>query len=291
MDRASKSRAVVVGHLTLTAPAIVVSLLLAFPAWWALGPSVVPYYLLAGIGLAWQWYLVGLPVWKQWLAAQGAPTEEVNDLAHRAGLAWPVAAAIGPFALHTAAAALCGIHLGPWMLSRWYAWIRPLAGMSAHHPTGDDYLQNFELASIVPALVLGYLLSKRFERLASYAWILPTLLLGYKLLTFAEPPVSVLASHSSTRFEYFFVIQRTMPTFTAGFGGVDPVRVALQMSLVAPFYAGLAYSAGAIAGKHNLLKRIFGHPTVQLEPETAQQDQDIESPLSDESEKAMHPVD
>jgi len=30
---------------------------------------------------------------------------------------------------------------------------------------------------------------------------------------------------------------------------------------------------------------------VQSEPETAQQDQDIESPLSDESEKAVHPVD
>jgi len=213
MYSALKSRAVVMGHLSITAPAFVVSLLLPFLAWRALGPTVVPYYLMAGIAIGWEWYLVRLPDWDEWLAANGALPEEVDALAHRAGLAWPLKASIGPFALHTAAAGLCGIHLGPWLLSRWYAWGRPLAGMSARTPTGNDYLHNFELASIVPALVLGYILSTRFNRLASYAWVLPTVILAYKFLTVSVPPVSVLASYSSTRLEYFFVIQRTMPTF------------------------------------------------------------------------------
>lgn len=48
-----------------------------------------------------------------------------------------------------------------------------------------------------------------------------------------------------------------MPTFTPGFGGADPVRVALQMSVIAPFYAGLAYSAGAIIATRHLLERVF----------------------------------
>jgi len=288
MDGALRSRAVVVGHLTLTAPAIVVSLLSPFLALRALGPTVVPYYFLAGLAIAWQWYLVGLPGWKKWLANKGAPAEEVHDLAYRAGLVWPVDAAIGPFALHTAAAAICGTHLGPWLLNCWYAWLRPLAGMTSHHGTGNDYLQNFELVSILPALILGYLLSRRFERLATYAWILPTIILGYKLVTFAELPVSVLAPHSSTRFGYFFTIQRIMPTFTPGFGGVDVVRVALQMSVVAPFYAGLAYSAGAIAGKQNLLKRVFGHTPMQLKSENAPTEENLETGSGDQAQTVGH---
>jgi hypothetical protein len=268
MDRALRSRAVVMGHLTLTAPAIVVTLLVPFQTWGMLGPTLIFYYLLAGIALAWQWYLVALPGWKKWLAEKGAPDGEVDDLAHRAGLAWPVDAAIGPFALHTAAAALCGIHMGPWLVSRWFLWIRPLAGMSARYATGNDFLQNFELASIVPALVLGYLLSKRSARFASYAWILPTAILGFRLLTFAEPRPSVFASHPLTRYEYFFLIQRTVPTFTSVLAGVDPIRVAQQMFAVAPFYAGLSYSVGATAVRHNLLKRIFGHLPVEPDSET-----------------------
>jgi hypothetical protein len=104
--------------------------------------------------------------------------------------------------------------------------------------------------------------------MATSAWILPTVILVYKLLTFTEPYASILALHSSTRFSYFFVLQRTMPTF---FGGGDPVRVTEQIDVVAPFYAGVAYSIGALAATHNLLERFFGHSrSVQTEPELAE---------------------
>ena len=251
----STTRAVVVGHLMLTAPALAVVLFVPFFGLRMFGPRKLPYYLIAGIAVAWQWYLVALPSWEKWLAGKGVPQEEVANLAHRAGLAWPGITVVGFLALHTTAAAMCGIHFGPWLLSRWYVWILPLLGMSSHAPTGNDWLQHFELVSIVPAFVVGYLLSGHFKRSATSAWILPTAILAYELLRFVEPRVSVLALHSSTRFQYFFVIQRTMPTFTPGFGGVDPVRVALQMSVVAPFYAGLAYTAGALAATHRLFGR------------------------------------
>jgi hypothetical protein len=244
------------------------------------GPFLFVYYLMVGIAIGWQWYLVALPNWKKWLTGKGAQPEEVDALSHRSGLAWPADTAIGPFALHTAAAAVCGIHLGPWLLSRWYAWILPLTGRSSHIPTGNDYLQKFELASIVPALIVGYLLAKRYGRFAVYAWVLPTLVLVYKLLMFTEPNVSVFASSSSmTRFKYFFVIQRTAPTFTSGFGGVDPIRVAQQMTVVAPFYAGLAYSVGALAGKRRLLDRVFHPSSMQVETEPIE---------SDQPEKSVH---
>jgi len=71
-----------------------------------------------------------------------------------------------------------------------------------------------------------------------------------------------------------------MPTFTPDFGGVDPIRVALQISTVAPFYSGIAYTAGALAAKHNLLKRVFGHSPTQLEPELkAEEHAGSESPV------------
>jgi hypothetical protein len=282
MDNALTSRAILVGHLTLTVPAAAAILIAPFFGLRMFGPSLFFYYLMVGIAIGWQWYLVALPNWKKWLTGKGAQPEEVDTLAHSSGLAWPADAAIGPFALHTAAAAICGIHLGPWLLSRWYAWVLPLTGRSNHIPTGNDHLQNFELVSIVPALIVGYLLARRFGRFAAYAWVLPTLVLVFKLLTFTEPSVSVLASSSSmTRFEYFFVIQRTMPTFTPGFGGVDPIRVAQQMTVIAPFYAGLAYSVGALAGKRHLLDRVFSLSSMQVEPEPIE---------TDHSEKPAHEI-
>jgi hypothetical protein len=284
------SRATLVGHLVMTAPAIAAILLIPFFSLYMFGPFLFIFYVMTGIGIGWQWYLVALPNWKKWLTGKGAQQEEIESLARRSGLAWPADAAIGPFALHTAAAAICGVHLGPWLLSRWYVWMLPLTG-TIHIPTGNEHLQNFELVSIVPALVLGYLLARRFGRFAAYAWVLPTVVLAYKLLTFTEPHASVLAASSSmTRFEYFFVIQRRIPTFSPGFGGVDPIRVALQMTIVALFYSGLAYSVGALAGKRNLLDRVFRRSPIQDEPEGMETQQSEYQTKSEKPEKPEKPV-
>jgi hypothetical protein len=106
-----------------------------------------------------------------------------------------------------------------------------------------------------------------------WAWILPTIILSYKLLTFTDPHASVLASDPWSRFSYYFVIERYMPTLY-NFRGSDPVRVTAQMVVVAPFYSGVAYSIGALMRKHNVLERIIKsflrepEPTVFL-PEEA----------------------
>ena len=282
----STSRAVVIGVLTIVIPAAVGILLVPFLGLRMFGPHLFLYYVVAGIAIGWQWCLANLPRWKGWLSKRGIQDKEIEDLAHRTGLARLEETAIGPWAFHTTAAAVCGIHLGPWLLSRWFVWILPLAGISTGAPTGNDYLQHFELASIVPACVIGYLLVRYFPRLALWAWILPTGVLLYKLLTFTEPYASVIAPHSSTRLSYFFVIQRSMPTFTVGFGGVDPIRVAQQMFVVAPFYAGVAYSVGALAASHNLLEKLFGHsPSVQPEPKLPQTERADDGIIEGEIEK------
>jgi hypothetical protein len=266
MDEGSTSRGIVIGHLTITGPALAAIVLVPVIGLRMFGPSLFVYYVLAGMSIGWQWYKLALPGWKNWLIRKGAQNDQVEHLAHRAGLVWHGEEMIGPFALHTTAAAVCGIHFGPWLLGRWFVWILPLAGVPTGTLTADYFLKNFEIATIVPALVVGYMLSRHIPRLAMYAWILPALILVYKLLTFTEPYTSVFATQSSTRFSYFFVIERSMPTLE-DFRGADPIRVAAQMLIVAPFYAGLAYSLGALAERHNLLKKIFGHsPNIEPEP-------------------------
>jgi hypothetical protein len=278
MRSVSAPRAMIVGHLTITAPVIAAILVVPFVGMRMLGPGVgLVYYVFAAIALGWQWYSIALPRWKGWLTERGFQPEEVARLARQAGLAWPLESTVGPFAFHTTAAVVCGNFFGPWLLSRWDLWIAPLLGMPSHRPTGNDWLQHFELTSIVPALVVGYLLSKHLRRLSLWAWIAPTIILAYQLWAFTDPPASVLAApHHSMRWEYFFVIQRTMPTFTPGFGGVDPIRVAAQMFVISPFYAGLAYSAGAFAAMHDLLKRIFPASVRESEGETAQTEEHVE---------------
>ena len=145
IDRALARRAVVIGHLIFAAPAIAAILLVPFLGLYMFGPFLFVYYVLAGVTFGWQWYALALPCWKRWLARNGVQDEEAQQLTHRSGLAWLGEGKIGPFALHTTAAAVCGVYLGPWLLSRWFVWILPLAG-PVRAPTGTDYLQHFEVA-------------------------------------------------------------------------------------------------------------------------------------------------
>jgi hypothetical protein len=173
------------------------------------------------------------------------------------------------FALHTTIAAICALRIGPWLVGRWFAWILPLSGSTS--PTGftaysDYYLQHLELVSILPALAAGYVVCRYFQRLSTSAWILPTIILLYKLLTFADPHASVLFADPLSRFSYYFVIVRVSPTFS-DLRGSDPIRVWEQMSVVAPFYSGLAYSIGALVKSHNILERIIKGVFAEPEPE------------------------
>jgi hypothetical protein len=59
-----------------------------------------------------------------------------------------------------------------------------------------------------------------------------------------------------TSIKYFFDIQKVMPTWANPLVS-DPTRVAAQMFVTAPFYAGVAYSVGALIAKHELLTKLF----------------------------------
>jgi hypothetical protein len=133
----------------------------------------------------------------------------------------------------------------------------------------DWYLQHLELVMIVPALIAGYvnvsrfapaLVGKpvwdtRFDSAITWAWCVPALVLSYRMLQY-HAPSSVLFGGSMTSIKYFFDIQKVMPTWANPLVS-DPTRVAAQMFVTAPFYAGVAYSVGALASRYELLTKLF----------------------------------
>lgn len=264
-----RSRAVLLGHLTIIIPAIAVIPLMVFWGLYMFGPATLLYYICAGLAVAWQWYSIAIPRWKERLRERGIQESEIEDIKRRAGLLWLGASPVGLFAVHTTIVAVCALRVGPWLVGRWFGWVLPLVGNSATGFTAysDYYLQHLELASILPALAIGYVVCRYWqEKLATWAWILPTIVLSYKLLTFTDPRASIFASHPWSRFSYYFEIERFTPTFS-DLRGSDPVRLVQQMTVVAPFYSGVAYSIGALLKNHNVLERIIGSLSREPEPE------------------------
>jgi hypothetical protein len=194
---------------------------------------------------------------------------------------WPGCVAV--FILHALIIYTCAMNLSQWLVFHWFGWIAPAFNISIGIPPTDWYLQHFELATILPALAVGYLNVVRFlpagtrcylhelhsDSIATWAWSLPAIVLLYKILMY-DSPSSVLVGTSVTAVGYFFDIQKVMPTFANPLAS-DPVRLWAQMSVTAPFYAGVAYSLGALASQHQLLTKIFafekhGDTTTPQEP-------------------------
>lgn len=176
---------------------------------------------------------------------------------------------LGWFLLDTFLVYVCAIHLSPILVGRWFAWIVPALGIHSSVTPENWYLRHLELATIVPAFIAGYVDLGRFlpatigkqiatwrsGSAASLAWLIPTVLLLWHLLFF-HAPVSVLYRSSMSAFGYYFDIQHVMPTLSNLLAS-DPVRLLSQMYVTAPFYAGVAFSIGALVWKRRLLPRVF----------------------------------
>jgi hypothetical protein len=282
MDSRTKMRATLLGHLSATVPALAIPLAAVYFLLRMFGPFLLPYYILTGLALSWQWYVMATAQWKELLAKWGVQGDEIEELARRSGLFWPGASSIGLFAMHTAAAEICAVNLGPWLVFHWFGWVLPLTDFSTPTLGTDYYLQHLELVSIVPSLVVGYLMARHYRRRAMSAWILPTIILSYKLWTFTDPHGSVLAPNFWARFSYYFVIVQVMPTFR-DFYRSDPVRVAQQMFAVAPFYAGVAYSFGALLAQRGVFHR-YAESSIPDEDGSSQAADNAEGQLSERLE-------
>ena len=248
-----RQRPVLFGHLLITVPAIViVALTLIFPYYlFSVSPGW-PYYLTAALALAWQWYSAALLHWKSGLLKQGFTQPEVDNLAQQGGLALPFAS-IGLLALHTTAAALCASYFDIWLTGRWYHWILPSIGLSGQQFAPDArvyYLQHLALSNLVPPFIVGYFACHKYGRFALWAWALPTTIMAYKLFTFTDPSASVVIGGHWSRFPYYFGAN---VLYSPGF---DAQRFLEQVTIVAFFYSGIAYSVGAFTKNRGLFRRV-----------------------------------
>jgi len=166
-------------------------------------------------------------------------------------------AGIGSLVIHAVVVYACALYLSPWLVGRWFAWGVPIMHISPRVTPGDWYLEHLELISIMPALVMGCIAVRvRNPAGAIWVWIVPAFVLAYMMLQF-HAPSSVLYGSSMSAFRYYFDIKQVMPTIT-NFLTSDPVRVAAQRTVTAPFYAGAAYSLGAWVSKRSFFARLFG---------------------------------
>jgi hypothetical protein len=261
----SKGRALLWGYLLVTLPAVAaIPLVLLFrkylfvPGW--------PYYVITGTAIGYQWYAAALPRWRMVLRRKGISESEVEEIARQGGLVLPGASAVGLLALHTAAAALCATDLNPWFAGRIVHGVLPLIGAPPPPNAIDFYLRHFELVSVIPAFLLGYVISRKFPEFGSWAWLLPTIVMSYKLLTFADPHASVFAASDLWhRFSYYFVIEQLNTPYDLR-GLSDPERWLQQITVVAPFYSSVAYSVGALVVKSKAPERISESLSREPEP-------------------------
>jgi len=177
---------------------------------------------------------------------------------------------LGLFLLDTFLVYLCATCISPLLVGKLFASIVPsLESHSRTSPT-NWYLQHLAMATIVPALVAGYfdvgrLLPVLFARqpatwrsgsAAIQAWIIPTAVLLWGVLTFHASSSSVLYRSSTSAFQHYFDTQQVVPTFSTPLIA-DPRRMLGQMFVTAPFYAGVAFSLGALVWHHQLLSKLF----------------------------------
>lgn len=195
-------------------------------------------------------------------AVAESTSEHHEPLEIRSGIQW-----MGFFLLNTLLVYMC-VYVSRLLVGRYFLVVAAALDVPQRGSPWDWYLRHLEWLTIIPALVAGYIDVARFlpatvgKRIGEWrsgststcVWVLPTVLLLYKMLRVAFS--SALSGTSMSAFRYLFDIQKVMPTFANPLAS-DPVRVLAQMYVTAPFYAGVAFSVGALLWKHRLLPRLF----------------------------------
>jgi hypothetical protein len=157
----------------------------------------------------------------------------------------------GYFAMHLIAVYLLAIAISPLLAGFFYRQVVPRLGGSID-TSGElqYYFSHLLVASLLPAFIAGYLNFKYRHTASLWVWLVPAIILVYEICTFQ--PSSLLVSKWSGAFAYFFSSDWSVPASAqeAFSGNLEGMRVYnAQTNFSAPFYAGVAYSLGALAGK------------------------------------------
>ncbi len=156
------------------------------------------------------------------------------------------------FVLHSIPAYLISWFWTPWLAGRVYDWVLPLVRANATESRMQFMFLHLFALTFLPGVLAGLINAKYRHRVAAYVWILPAIVLIYKLLTFST---SVFEDHWSLAFHYYFAGNFYVPEFHSYrdlFGmmtpGSDMLRGMAQLSVTGAFYAAVGYSVAAFAG-------------------------------------------
>lgn len=160
----------------------------------------------------------------------------------------------GAFILHTAMVFVCAIIGFPGLIWRLPSWIQVFVHVPWLEQAWSWYLPHIALVNLALSIAVGYGMARGLKIAAVWAWMVPTLVLGVKMLRFAHPPASSVlfqALPAMTPLEYFFGILPVAP--------LDPdfERIVAQMRFTTSFCAGVGYTLGALVARYELLTKMF----------------------------------
>jgi hypothetical protein len=168
---------------------------------------------------------------------------------------------LGLFLLDTFLVYQCAWPVSRMLVRMWFAWFAPIFGTQQGVTPVDWHLRHLALVTVAISLVAGYIDLARFlpavvgkqiagrrsRSPATWVWIIPAAILLYDILQFRASSSSVFGPSTSV-LGYFFGTDSLVGSWA---------RMRAQMVVTAPFYAGVAYSLGALAWKHSLLPKLI----------------------------------
>jgi hypothetical protein len=146
----------------------------------------------------------------------------------------------------------------PWLAGWTAGKVLPLL----QHPTSSGPFQflfsHLFGFSFFPAFLLGLINARFKHKSAQFIWLVPTVILAYKFVTFPAP--SVFASQFSAAFHQYFAGGFLLTGSWTSSGlelaiSPDILRGLAQIEFTAPFYAGVGYSIAAWMGCRTDLSR------------------------------------
>lgn len=82
-------RAVFVGHLVVSLPVVIIMGLVSLLGYILRGQNGAMIGVALGFVVAWLWWSVSVPRWREWARSRGADEERTQSLAERSLLVWP----------------------------------------------------------------------------------------------------------------------------------------------------------------------------------------------------------
>jgi hypothetical protein len=164
---------------------------------------------------------------------------------------------------HLAAVYLLVNFCTAWLAGWIQGWLLPMLRVHSSSSRLEFLFSHLLAFSSLPAFLAGLINARFRHRAAQFVWLVPAVVLAYKLVTYSASGSVFYSRPFWSRFDYYFGGGFSIPEFHSwqGLFGMasdpDITRGMAQLSYTAPFYAGVAYSLAAwIALRPDLHRRI-----------------------------------